>query len=73
MNPENNVIILQGQPKDRCSDIAKLENKHNGKLQVTFNDGMTYLYNQSSVAWYTTPKDIAFYCCHFADLRKNRS
>lgn len=58
MNPENNVIILQGQPKDRCSDIAKLENKHNGKLQVTFNDGMTYLYNQSSVAWYTTPKDI---------------
>ena len=52
MNPENNVIILQGQPKDRCSDIAKLENKHNGKLQVTFNDGMTYLYNQSSVAWY---------------------
>ena len=58
MNPENNVIILQGKPKDRCSDIAKLENKHNGKLQVTFNDGMTYLYNQSSVAWYTTPKDI---------------
>lgn len=35
MNPENNVIILQGQSKDRCSDIVKLENKPMGDMSHT--------------------------------------
>ncbi len=58
MNPENNVIILQGVQQDRCSDIEKLENLPNRKLQVTFNNGRSYLYNRSGVEWYTQPKTV---------------
>lgn len=69
MNPENNVIILQGIPEDRCKDIIKLNNLPDRKLQVTFNDGRSYTYNQSSVDWYINPKpvDLSKYFVYYND------
>lgn len=71
MNPENNVIILKGIQEDRCSDIEKLENLPNRKLQVTFNDGRSYTYNQSSVEWFTQPEiiDISKFYVYYKEER----